>query len=57
MKDVRVFRDKGINEGKERRGEVKEKGSKSFLRVCLHQKKGVILKNKFEKGIFTFKDF
>ena len=48
---------KGVDEGKERRGEVKEKGSKSFLRVCLHQKKRVILKNKFEKGIFTFKDF
>ena len=56
--DVRVFRDKGVDEGKERRGKLKREMVKKFSWVCLHQKlKRVILKNKFEKGIFTFKDF
>ena len=56
MKDVRVFKDKGGRRGKGE-GKLKRKGQKGFLRVCLREKKRVILKNKFGKGIFTFKDF
>ena len=30
---------KGVDEGKERRGKLKRKGQKGFLRVCLREKK------------------
>ena len=46
---------------RERRGEgkLKRKGQKVFLGLPTSEKKKkrVILKIKFEKGIFTFKDF
>ena len=58
MKDVRVFKDKGVGRGKGGgEGKLKRKGQKVFLGFAYIRKKRVILKNKFERGIFTFKDF